>query len=235
MKKEKISFDEIALLTFLKFGRLDGIDITILKNMISDRFEVVIDDATDNYFVMNDGTIILDGNYINNICNSINRGLVEKIRKMNVYKYLSDMNNSEFVLRKIKLMGEGTVLEPELNISFSVSQLKLIQRLYTDGYIIEYCHRDSDYGDYDAIKLTKKGDLYLYMIDNREKIDKFFGMLKELDCNQDIFNEFLLSQDLENNVDEVLTVNNFIDFCYERGINASFINDKNMLKKVKTK
>ena len=233
MIKEKISFDEIALLTFLKFGRLDGIDITILKNMISDRFEVVIDDATDNYFVMNDGTIILDGNYINNICNNINRGLVEKIRKMNVYKYLSDMNNSEFVLRKIKLMGEGTVLEPELNISFSVSQLKLIQRLYTDGYIMEYCHRDSDYGDYDAIKLTKKGDLYLYMIDNRKEIDMFSNLLMQLGCDESLVPSFLISQDLEENISKILTVNNFMEFCSEYGLNMFSKNEEKGLRKVK--
>ena len=233
MKKEKISFDEIALLTFLKFGRLDGIDITILKNMVSDRFEVVIDDATDNYFVMNDGTIILDSNYINKICNNINRGLIEKIRKMDVYKYLSDMDNSEFILRKIKLMGEGTVLESELDINFCVLQLKLIQHLYNDGYIMEYCHKDKIYGDYDAIKLTKKGDLYLYMRTNKKQIDKFSDLLMKLGCDESLIPSFLIAQDLDENIDEILTVNNFMNFCHEYGLNIFSKKEDTGLKKIK--
>ena len=61
-------------------------------------------------------------------------------------------------------------------------------------------------------------------------VDKFFNMLEELGCNYDIFNEFLLSQDLDKNIDEILTVNNFMDFCYERGVNI--LSNKG-LKKVK--
>ena len=150
-----------------------------------------------------------------------------------MYKYLKHIDIVEFILRKIKLMENGGLPIDELKVSFGY-QINLLESIYKDDLISLYEYKDSDYDDcFISLKLTKRGNLYLYLIDNREKVDKFFNMLEELGCNQDIFNEFLLSQDLEKNVDKILMVNNFMDFCHERGFNVLAMNYKNTLKRVK--
>ena len=45
MKKERITIDELVLLSFLKFDKIDEVDVSILKNMICDKFELIVDDC----------------------------------------------------------------------------------------------------------------------------------------------------------------------------------------------
>ena len=233
MKKEMITVEELALLSFLKFDRFDIMDITVLKDMISNSFELVIDDVCDDYFVINDGTIIVEDSYIERLYKKINRELLEKIRKTNLYKYLSNISIIEFVLRKIRLIGEGALVVDDVENSFGSFQTTILDRLYKDGYIMQYRHIDKIYGDYQAIKLTKRGDLYLYIKDNEEKIDKFSNMLKELGCDELLIPSFLIAQDLDKNIEEILTVNNFMNFCYEYGFSIFSKKDDLKLKKQK--
>ena len=65
MKKEMITFEQLAVLSYTKFARLDGLDMTILKNLLSDVVDISVVDDNGNYLIMSDGRIVLEQNYIN--------------------------------------------------------------------------------------------------------------------------------------------------------------------------
>ena len=72
----------------------------------------------------------------------------------------------------------------------------------------------------------------MYVIDNRKEIDDFSSMLRELDCDDLLIPSFLSVQDLNRNINEILTVNNFMNFCKEYGF--SIFKKENGLKRKKT-
>lgn len=233
MNKELVRIEDLILVSCIMFDRFDSMDVSVLKQMISNDFELVVDDASDKYFVINDGSVIVENSYFDEIKSSIDMNLIKSVKKSNLYKHLKYINIIEFILRKIKLMDNGALPVTEVEYLFS-HQVELLKNIYKENYITVYTYIDNNYNDdFIALKLTKSGDLYLYLIDNKENIDKFFNMLEELGCNKDIFNTFLLSQDLEKNINEILTINNFMDFCYEREVNLLSVDDIKTLKRVK--
>ena len=232
MKKEKITFEELALMSFLKFDRLDNMDMTVMYHMISNNFELIVDDMSSDYFISNNGTIVINNSYIDNFCKNINNEVRVKIEKNRAYKQIDGINMFEFILRKIKMIGEGAVLVDDLSNIFEPLQLAIVNRMYKEGYIREYTHSDIIYGDsYQAIKLTKRGELYLYVVDNKEQIDKFSNMLVETGCDDSLISSFLITQDLDRNINEILTVNNFMNFCHEYGL-SMFKKDGNLKRKL---
>lgn len=216
MKKERVTVDELVLLSYLKFDKIDDVDVSVLKNMISDKFELVIDDTDSNYFVMADGTILLEERYVNNIYSELNSDKCKKIKEKEIYNFICNIDSLEFMLRKIKLMGEGAIVSDELSNNFSSLQVNYFCGLYKGGFIIDYCHQDMIYGDYTSVKLTKKGELYLYLIDNNERISFIIATLLGDNCyNKSLIFSFLISKDLSQDIDEILLFDEFIQFCCE--------------------
>ena len=64
MKKETITCDELAALSFLKFVKLDENDITLLIRSIKDIANIEIKDDSYEYFITSDGNVILEKSYI---------------------------------------------------------------------------------------------------------------------------------------------------------------------------
>lgn len=219
MTKKKITFDQLTVLSFLKFTKIDGIDMTLLKKGMSDIIDVEISYETDNYFIMSDGTIILDPKYIDKFYKNLDSELFESILGSAAYKYLENINMLEFVLRKIKLLGIGCVPSDTLSDNFSPIQVRFMDLLYKEKYIMEYLHKDPLYENYQAIKLTKRGELYLFMIDYKKEIDNFSELLRINGYNEILIKAFLIAQDLEDNVKNILTLENFINFCDNFDIN----------------
>lgn len=215
MKKVRITFEQLALLSFLKFTKLDGLDMTLLMDKISDIVEVELDDVTDDYYIMSDGTIMLSDNYVKKVYNNVDMDLYESIQLTGVYRRLNNIDILEFVLRKIKLFGEGCVLKEEIANNFSEVQINAINKLYHQGYILDYWEEDAIYDDYQAIKLTKRGELYLFLIDNREEINNFISLLIGNGYDESLLHAFLITQDLTREISEFLNLDNFLNFCSE--------------------
>lgn len=215
MKKEKITFEQLSVLSFLKFARLDGYDMTLLMNELSDIAEVELDDATDDYFLMADGTIMLSESYVERIYKNVDSELFDSIQVMSIHKYLDNIDMLGFVLRKIKLLGEGFVIKDDVVNNFSGSQINAINQMYQKGYIMDYWEEDAIYDDYQAIKLTKRGELYLFLDDNQKEINDFMVLLREKGYDENLLQAFLITQDLERRPGEILTLSNFLDFCNE--------------------
>ena len=171
MKKEKITFDELALISFIKFAKLDGNDMTLLMDEISEITDVILEEDSDYYFVTVDGVIVLSEKYIKKMYQNVDSELFERVQLTSAYKRVNAIDMKSFVLKKIKLLGEDCVVKDDISNIFSFSQLCSINELYQDGYIIDYWKKEAIYDDYQAIKLTKRGESYLFLAENKKEID----------------------------------------------------------------
>lgn len=227
MEKEIITFDQLAVLSFIKFTKLDGIDMTLLKECLSDVVDVSIEDDNDNYFIMSDGTILLEPRYIKSFYQNVDISLFESTTETKAYKHLEKLDMLEFVLRKIKLLGESNIDKEALSDDFSELQIRFINKLYQLEYITDYTPKDNELEDYQAIKLTKRGELYLYLKRHQNAINMFSDLLIINNYRISLIELFLMNQNIETEDESILTLDNFVNFCNELNINPLSISKEN--------
>lgn len=217
MEKAKVTFNQLIAGALLKFGKIDSADMTLLMYGINDSLELVDNEfeCLDEYFVMADGSIMLNNSYVEKINKNINNNLLERMQGNAVKEYLDNLDMNVFVLRKIKLLGLGCVPKDDIIHCFSVKQIHVIAELYNKGYIIDYWHEECIYDDYQAIKLTKRGELEIFLVDNQKEITKFSRLLKKHGYDILLIQSFLITQDLEKSPLDILTIQKFMAFCNE--------------------
>lgn len=233
MKKEKITFDQLAVLSFTKFAKLDGFDMTLLRNYLSDVVEISFDDNNENYFIMNDGTILLEQNYINRFYRNVDISLFEHAIETQAYKRLDKIDMLVFILKKIKLIGAQNLAKDALTDDFSEIQIRFINKLYQLEYIMDYTQKDKELGEYQAIKLTQKGEVYLYLKEHATEIQTFANLLSENNYKLSLIELFLINQNLNEDIKNILTLDNFINFCNQFNINPLL--NSTVLKKTKSR
>lgn len=227
MKKETITFDELAVLSFLKFTKLDGIDMTILKECLSDVVDIHLEDDNENYFIMTDGTILLEAKYINSFYKNVDISLFESATETLAYKHLDKLDMLEFILRKIKLLGESNIDKDALSDDFSELQIRFIKKLYQLGYLKDCTQKNNGLGEREIIELTKRGELYLYLKANQQELREFTNSLSANGYKISLIELFLMNQNLETGNKHILTLDNFINFCNQFNIDPLLTSDVN--------
>ena len=78
MKKEKITFDQLAAGALLKFGKLESTDMSLLIKEISKFADVELpeDINFEKYILMSDGSILLNEKYVYNFFHIIHQVLL---------------------------------------------------------------------------------------------------------------------------------------------------------------
>lgn len=230
MKKEKVTFEQLAAGSLLKFGKLESADMALLIKEISKYAEIErSDDSLDKYFVMGDGSVLLNEKYVHKFYYSnMYDSLIEKVQGSIVEKYFSTLNITEFVLKKIKMIGLGFVVKDGLRDVFSKRQIDAMDELYKRGFIEDYMQEDDVYGDYEAIRVTQKGKVALFIADNRKEVRAFLTVLRNSGYSDKFLSEFLLAQDLNLPCKEILSIDNFTLFC---DINGSEIDNKGISRR----
>lgn len=236
MDKRKVSFEQIAAGALLKFGKLESADISLICKELSRYAEIDLNDEnTDKYFIMSDGSILLNLKYVYKFYGKMYDSLVELVEGSIVEKYFANLSMSEFVLKKIKMLGLGLVLPDSLKDIFSKRQIGVIDELYNRGFIENYMHEDLTYGDYEAIRVTKRGEVALFYAKNRKNINAFLKVLREVGYDDKFINRYLLSQDLSLSCDEILSIDNFTLYCEKYNNDMQDDTDINTVSRVRSK
>jgi len=216
MKKEKITFDQLAAGSLLKFGKLESTDMSLLIKEISKFADVELpeDINFEKYILMSDGSILLNEKYVYNFySNGMYCNLMNMVQDTAVEEYFSNLNVSDFVLRKINMVGLGLVIKDGLRDIFSKRQIEELDGLYEKNYIENYMQKDVIYGDYEAIKVTQEGKLKLFYIEHSKKMEDFLNLLRDAGIADEIIEEYFLGQDFDSmSCDEILAIDNFGDF-----------------------
>lgn len=222
--ENKVMFERLIAGAILKFGKVDSADISLIFRDIDKIFEVDIDrENTDKYFLIGNGNIVLNDNYLNNVYRSINCSKLEKLSVNMIERYFSKMDIEMFVLRKIKLLGVGCVLRDDLIHNFSVIQLHGLWNLYKNGYVEDYLYKDVIYGDYQAVKISKSGMIKLFVDENYVLVRRFYRTLINLKEDVSLLEDYLMSVELEGDILEILDVDNYLKFC--KDVDASLVGD----------
>lgn len=204
MRKKTICLDQLAVLSFYRFGKLDGIDMTILMRMCSDVIDVDISSDSDKYSLMDNGVIKLNEGYVKAFGRNVSSELFEGLTGIGIYKSMDNIDMFEFMLRKIRLCKN---MKDDILRRCSLYQTRIMKMMYQRGYVMDFV-----VGKDRAIKLTKRGELYLFLIDYRDEVDKFKMSLIQHGYNYLLTDAFLITQDLSVNIQKILVLDNFRDF-----------------------
>lgn len=219
MKNRMFSYDEIVVGLILKFGSIDVFDISVLVDMIGidnfsgckneDMFKYICKNNEDR-FEFNRKMIKRNYECVDDF-NTVVHGVVNSRLK----NFLDNMDLFEFVLRKIEKIC--MLNQKECNYSFSELEKNVIDELKRLGYVVSYSNQNVNGFDYNSLKLSKKGILYLFLIDNDKIIKKFTKLLKDNGYNDKLLEMFLIVQDLDNDIkyieEKVFTIDYFCQFC----------------------
>ena len=220
MNKKKVTVLEIIYGLLLRFGKVDDSSVNVILQQLSKNAVIGFDEHSKYYVVTEDGLIMLNSNAIEDILKQINNIQLEQKQSALVKDFLNKMSLSEFVLRKIKLYGYVPLDKEFILGFFSISEIIEFKKMIKDGYLIDYWEDYYIYDDYHVVELTKKGEVSLFLSDNSRRIDAFFKTLG-IECdegNKSIKEDFLMTQNLDLNVKDILNIDNYISFCrdYDR-------------------
>lgn len=214
MEKQLITFDQLAALSFYRFGKLDGVDMSLLIRECSDMVSVELHDECDDYVVTGDGMIMLAESYLKKMNKNIDSELFDKISGDNIQRYLENIDMYRFVLKKIKMLNPCYNDREEVLRNFSLLQIRFLNKLYQERYVMESINNNCH-----IIKLTKRGELYLFLGDYNDEIKKFMVLLDDCGYNKQLIEPFLITQDLSLDVHQILILDNFIAFFGKYDVN----------------
>ena len=190
MKNNKIAVSQIKVGAVRKFGKISNLDMVLLIEDIKKNNNIDLVYDMDDLFVeldINEDVELLENDVVSNFFNHF------------------DMRN--FVLKKIKFLETKYTNEKDIFDNFSIPQKEIL-----NGLIYENCIRDDYNDDEHNIKLTKRGELYLFLMNNKGEVEQFIKLIKEHGYSDLLFDVYLLSQDLNKNIEDILKLSNFVKF-----------------------
>lgn len=235
MVKTKLGIEQIiAGALLLGFDRVSNVDITLLsEDFLRKNPNYSLDGENpgyiNKYITVKNGNILLeDGldmdSYIPENESSLRKRL-EQIAGACIREYLETFNMEEYVLRKINSHYE--LSEGDIERLYCKRHQEEIKKLEEKGYITRFWEDGFCYDDEKITKLSDSGRVALFKLNNADEIERFTEELKILRYDTSLLDDFLLKQDLEFPVWNILSIENLEQFCkdYDRSITASFVSN----------
>ena len=197
----------------LKFnGEVDSVDIIILsnllkKNIVDDNFKII-----NKYFKYQYNKYQFKDNYnfdtvLKNNCTI--KECLDNLQGEDLKDFFSQLDLKEFILRKIKYLNE--IQKDYIDSMYTYEELKIARELLNENFIfISWVSNDDSFlGDYQAFEITKKGNLYLFMKDNKVQIDSFREELLKEGCNIEYLSMYFENIYLDRPLEIIFNVENF--------------------------
>lgn len=213
---------------FLKFNEVDYSDLGVLMYELSKCHEVDMEDMDigdlSDYLEANNtyqscDNIVLSLNNKLSFDTLINKYGISLKRKFEVVQgrivkdYLDNISTEEFVLRKIRYLEIGKINKKYPTDFLHNEQIIAMQELISQGYLTtswdDYINDDN----YRMIELTQKAKLLLFVLDNEKEIKRFKKDLICLNYDYTLINNYLMSQDLYEDIDKILNAEKFYNYC----------------------
>lgn len=203
----------------LKFNEFDSYDLGLLMYELSKNYEVDMKDfeiaSLKDYIKVNDEVVSLNDKItfdtqINNYGIKLRRKL-EVMQGRDVKGYLDNISTEEFVLRKIKYLNDVSVLETDEYLR--LKDQNVLEGLFEYGYLTTVWNDDVNEDNYQVIKLTQKAKLSLFIIDNIKEINRFKKELISLNYDYTLIDNYLMAQDLDDDLDKILNAEKFYNYC----------------------
>lgn len=133
--------------------------------------------------------------------------------------YINNLDIEAFVLRKINIHEFS---EWDIERLFCDKQQEIMDILYEKGYLTRFWENDCK-----ITKLSNRGKVKLFKIDYAEELTRFTEKLKSMSYDVNLLDDFLLKQDLELPVWDILNIESLEQFCndYDRAISEPNVSE----------
>ena len=222
IKSKTMNSEQLYAGALLKFGWLDNIDMIIILDSIKNHSDIQYvrmgnrKSEIYKYMQIDYGVTALYPNYtLDTKVGSKVYGVITLRRKLELMmnedakEYFNSIDLYWFVLKKVNYMASinGTCdIE-----AFNPLEQSIIFDLLSQGLLT----RETSEGEEFDLNITNIGKVYLFKKDNKNLVDQFKMALMNLEYREDYLDRYLLTQNLNNNVSEILDVEKFKLF-YQR-------------------
>ena len=210
MESVKVSFENILSGLLLRFGKANLIDVKVVQDDLFNRYGILMSSSVLDYNGIHNFIMKIEDNYYplegSSKCLEDKQGDFMSV-------YFSDLSVEEFVLLKINELG--AISEYQISSVFCNEQEEIISKLIEDLKVVYVWNDDIPYDDYQELQLTFFGDAMVFQLQNSTELDEFKKMLSKEGYDVSLVTEFLNVQDFSRNIYEILSLDNFLQFCYK--------------------
>ena len=196
----------------LKFkGEIDSVDNIILNNLIKIEIKEEPFKIIDKYFNIEDNKIFFKEGY--DFTTILNNGyqikdVLYNLQGTYIHLFFDNLDLDEFVLRKIEYLNY--IKKEELQDKLTKEEYKIAIALLQKGFLmIPWIQDGTIYNDFEALTLSKEGEVYLYIKDNQEQINLFKNELISNGYNPDLLFMYLATKNLDSDFSVLFNVESF--------------------------
>lgn len=211
MNNKTITYEQLLAGALLKFNIVNTLDIVLLIGGINyygygnikyiDKEPEIIN----NYTTYKDSYISIKNEYTKDETTKSNiKKLLNKLQGSTVKSYLNTIDEEDFVLKKLSISTNKNI--------YTKRELEIIKTLINQGMINVKSHKDTSNQTKNEIYLTRYGKTRLFMNQYKNQIINFITKIESYGYDSDIIFEYLLTQDLESNINDILSVDSLIRF-----------------------
>ena len=211
MNNKTITYEQLLAGALLKFNIVNTLDIVLLIGGINyygygnikyiDKEPEIIN----NYTTYKDSYISIKNEYTKDETTKSNiKKLLNKLQGSTVKSYLNTIDEEDFVLKKLSISTNKNI--------YTKRELEIIKTLINQGMINVKSYKDTSNQTKNEIYLTRYGKTRLFMNQYKNQIINFITKIESYGYDSDIIFEYLLTQDLESNINDILSVDSLIRF-----------------------
>ncbi len=206
-----MNLEQLIAGALLKFnGELDNVDLIILNKLINvdikgESFKII-----DKYFnIENNKIFFKEGIDFDTLDYAVKiKDVLNFIQGEYFKNFYNNLDLKEFVLRKVKYLEH--IRKENINDTFNRKEYNIFLELLQAGLLmIPWIQDGTIYGDYEAVTLSKEGEVYLYIKDNQEQINLFKSELISNGYNPDLLFMYLATKNLDSDFRNIFDIESF--------------------------
>lgn len=204
-------FEQLIAGALLKFkGEVDKLDISLLNGFITERMYNKDFKIINKYFKYeNDKFSFKEGYDFDTLLenNSTIKDVLEKLQG-DFKEFFTNLDLNEFVLIKIKYLDY--IRKEELKDKLTKEEYNIALDLLQKGYLsIPWIKDGTIYGDFEALTLTKEGEVYIFMKGYHTQVDAFKNELISNGYNPDLLFMYLATKNLDSDFRNIFDIESF--------------------------
>ena len=215
-ERKIIYFEQLIAGLLLKFKKIDNLALKIIGEEISkinfvsfsynDDFIKVYIEETSFGHKIKDEYLDENGNIRSDVIT-----ILERYSDSVVSEYLSNLSVEDLVIKRVL---DLEILTPaDINFRLSELEQEAINTLVSNGYLFNILGDNVTNQDYKEIVLSSTGKMRAFELTFSEYVEEFRKIVASSGYDVSLVDEFLIAQDYNKGVYEILNVDNFLGYC----------------------
>lgn len=219
-EKEIIYFEQLIAGLLLKFKRIDNLTLKIISDEIS-KIKIVNltynDDIIKSYVEETAYGHEIKKEYLDDTGNILSyvSDIFESYVDSVVKEYLNKLNVEDLVMRKV--LDLEVVTPADISFRFNEEEQVAMRNLVSKGYLVNLWDDEITNKEYMQIVLGEAGRKRAFELTFSEYVEEFKKIVAASGYDVSLVEEFLIAQDYNRGVFEILNLDSFLDYCEVNG------------------